>query len=122
MKYPSILWAVLTGWLALPVARGEAGVVPGTAETIKTGAITGAEALIRWRSGDYALGWEGSWLHGQGAIVHSGDNIGFMGLTVLAQDGRSAYFAFSNTRSVVPGSSSWVLDALNQGLVRLLNR
>ena len=40
MKYPSILWAVLTGWLALPGARGEAGVVPGTAETIKTGAIT----------------------------------------------------------------------------------
>lgn len=80
------------------------------------------QRLRALRSGDYALGWEGSWIHGQGAIVHSGDNIGFMGLTVLAQDGRSAYFAFSNTRSVVPGSSSWVLDALNQGLVRLLNR
>ena len=80
------------------------------------------QRLRALRSGDYALGWEGSWIHGQGAIVHSGDNIGFMGLTVLAQDGRSAYFAFSNTRSVVPGSSSWVLVALNQGLVRLLNR
>ncbi|GDY38257.1 serine hydrolase [Acidovorax sp. NB1] len=72
--------------------------------------------------GDYALGWEGSWLHGKGALVHSGADQGFMGLTVLAQDGRSAYFALTNTLSVEPDSTSWVMDALNRGLLDLLNR
>lgn len=73
-------------------------------------------------SGDYALGWEGSWLHGKGALVHSGADQGFMGLTVLAQDGHSAYFALTNTLSLEPDSTSWVMDALNRGLLDLLNR
>lgn len=64
------------------------------------------QRLRNLRSGDYALGWEGSWLHGQGAIVHSGADKGFMGLTVLPQDGRSAYFALTNTLSVKPDSTS----------------
>ncbi|MCV2360368.1 beta-lactamase family protein [Paucibacter sp. TC2R-5] len=80
------------------------------------------QRLRELKQGDYALGWEGSQINGRKALIHSGADKGFMGLVVLEQDGRSAYFALSNTLGVRADGSSWVLDSLNRGLIQLLSR
>jgi CubicO group peptidase (beta-lactamase class C family) len=71
---------------------------------------------------EYALGWQGSQIQGRGALMHSGADKGFMGLVLLRQDGKQAFFALSNTLGVSADGGSWVLDSLNQGLLQLATR
>jgi len=80
------------------------------------------QRLRQLGEGDYALGWAGAQHQGQRALVHSGAYHGFMGLVWLQQDGKKAYFALSNTQGLRVDGSSWVMDALNSGLLHLLSR
>lgn len=70
--------------------------------------------------GQYALGWQGSAGQGQPLLTHSGADEGFMGLALLTQNGDRALFGLSNTLGTSDDGKSWVLDALNEGLLKLL--
>ncbi len=78
------------------------------------------ERLSRLEAGQYALGWQGSAGQGQPLLVHSGADEGFMGLVLLAQNGERALFGLSNTLGASDDGKSWVLEALNEGLLKLL--
>jgi CubicO group peptidase (beta-lactamase class C family) len=78
------------------------------------------ERISRLEAGQYALGWQGSAGQGQPLLVHSGADEGFMGLVLLAQNGERALFGLSNTLGTSDNGTSWVLDALNEGLLKLL--
>jgi CubicO group peptidase (beta-lactamase class C family) len=80
------------------------------------------QRLRNLKPGEYALGGQGSQIQGHGALVHSGADKGFMGLVLLRQDGKQAFFALSNTLGVSADGGSWVLDSLNRGLLHLATR
>jgi CubicO group peptidase (beta-lactamase class C family) len=77
------------------------------------------QALRGLQFGDYALGWQAGTLNGQAFLFHTGASSGFMGMVMVRQDGQRAHFALTNTSS---DQDSWVLDALNTGLIRLASR
>ena len=68
--------------------------------------------------GEYALGWQAGPVNGRASLSHGGADKGFMGDVVLAQDGRSAYFALTNTFGNDPGEpTSWSGDILYRQLL-----
>ncbi|MDT9000870.1 serine hydrolase domain-containing protein [Paucibacter sp. APW11] len=71
-------------------------------------------------TGDYALGWAAATANGQAQLGHNGAEAGFMAAVTLRQDGSQAAFTMSNTFGWRADGSSWVLEALNQGLLGLL--
>lgn len=71
-------------------------------------------------AGDYALGWAGVSLNGRALLGHNGADAGFMASVALRRDGSQAAFAMSNTFGWRADGTSWVLDALSQGLLTLL--
>ncbi len=76
--------------------------------------------INRLEPGQYALGWQGSAGQGQALLTHSGADEGFMGLALLTQNGDRALFGLTNTFGVSDDGKSWALDALNEGLLKLL--
>lgn len=68
--------------------------------------------------GDYALGWQAQSINGRPSLTHSGADQGFMGIVVLARDGRLAHFALTNTFGANPDEpTSWALDLLYRELL-----
>jgi CubicO group peptidase (beta-lactamase class C family) len=77
-----------------------------------------ARRLRELAPGEYALGWQAGPVNGRASLSHGGADKGFMGDVVLAQDGRSAYFALTNTFGVNPEqSTSWSGDVLHRHLL-----
>ncbi len=68
--------------------------------------------------GEYALGWQAGPVNGRASLSHGGADKGFMSDVVLAQDGRSAYFALTNTFGDDPSQpTSWAGDILYRQLL-----
>lgn len=72
------------------------------------------------KTGQYALGWQGSEADGRPLIVHSGADAGFMSIVGLALDGKVALFAMTNTFGIRADGGSWVMESLNRSLLALL--
>ncbi|WP_271008795.1 serine hydrolase domain-containing protein [Paucibacter sp. B51] len=80
------------------------------------------QALRQLPAGEYSLGWVAMEIKGKRSLVHTGAYAGFMGMVLLQLDGKRACFGLSNTEGNNEVGDSWVLDALNHGVLQAADR